>query len=126
MRRKRAQLVLCLTIFGLLAFAPAGYGTSSAGGRLFATVSRTGHVSLRNRAGTVVRKVQAGSYLVVVRDRSKRQDFHLVGLEPNALDKTTSLVFVGTVRWTVSFQPGGYNYYSDRSPTTRSVLRVRG
>lgn len=124
MRRKRTQIALCSAILGLLACAPAGYATPAAGGRLFAAVSRTGHVSLRNRAGAVVRKVRAGSYVVVVHDRSKRQNFHLVGSASNMIDKKTGIRFVGTARWTLSFQPGVYNYHSDRSPTMHSVLRV--
>lgn len=126
MRTKRRQLVLCLTIVGLLAFAPTAYGTRAAGTHLFANVSRTGHVSLRNGAGTMVRSIRPGSYVVVVHDRSRRQNFHLLGSGSNAIDKKTGISFVGTVRWTLSFQPGVYSYYSDRSPTMHSVLRVRG
>ena len=125
MRGKTRQLVLCLAIVGLLAFAPAAYGTQAAGRHLFANVSRTGHVSLRNGAGAIVRSIRAGSYVVVVHDRSKRQNFHLLGSGSNALDKKTGIAFRGTARWTLSFQPGVYNYYSDRSPTMHSVLRVR-
>lgn len=123
---RRTSIQLGVAIAVLLGFAPAGHAASAASMRLFGKVSRTGHVSLRNASGRIVRKVPAGSYVITVRDRSRHQNFHLLGSGSDAVDKKTGFRFVGTVRWTLSFQPGVYSYYSDHLPTRRGLLRVTG
>jgi hypothetical protein len=123
---RRTSIQLGLAIIVLMGLAPAGHAASAATGHLFGSVSRTGRVSLRNGSGHIVRTVPAGSYLVTVRDRSRHQNFHLLGAASDAIDKKTGIGFVGTVHWTLSFQSGVYDYYSDHLPTRRAVLRVTG
>lgn len=83
-------------------------------GTLRATVSQAGAVRLS--AATVA----AGRYRVVVADRSKAANFHLVG---RGLNKRTGKAFKGSVTWRVRLARGTYRYGSDPAVTKR--LRVR-
>jgi hypothetical protein len=67
------------------------------------------------------RAVKAGRYRVVVRDASKRHNFHLAG--PGA-NKRTTAAFKGTTTWTIRLRPGSYRFGSDPEPLERR-LRVR-
>jgi plastocyanin len=81
---------------------------------LRASVSPTGAVRLSAAA------VAAGRYRVLVADRSKRANFHLVG---RGLNKRTGRAFRGSVTWRVTLARGTYRYGSDPAVTKR--LRVR-
>jgi plastocyanin len=81
---------------------------------LRASVSPTGAVRLSAAA------VAAGRYRVLVADRSKRANFHLVG---RRLNKRTGRAFRGSVTWRVTLARGTYRYGSDPAVTKR--LRVR-
>jgi hypothetical protein len=56
------------------------------------------------------KSLTAGTYTVVVNDRSSTDNFHLIGLY---VDQQTTNEFVGTVTWTVKFGPGDYAYRTD-------------
>jgi hypothetical protein len=92
---------------------------------LFASVSRAGRVSLRDDAGRRVTTIPAGQYAITVRDRSRHQNFDLVGPQPS-MHKRTGLRFVGTVRWALALTAGTYRYYSDRTPIRLLTFRVTG
>jgi plastocyanin len=81
---------------------------------LRASVSPTGGVRLSAAA------VAAGRYRVLVADRSRRANFHLVG---RGLNKRTGRAFRGSVTWRVTLARGMYRYGSDPAVTKR--LRVR-
>jgi hypothetical protein len=65
--------------------------------------------------------VKAGRYRVVVRDASKRHNFHLAG--PGA-NKRTTAAFKGTATWTLRLKRGAYRFGSDPEPL-EGRLRVR-
>lgn len=90
-------------------------------GTLVATVGPgAAALSLKFAAGGVVRSLPAGTYVLVVRDRSAKQSFRLVG---RGLSRKTGTGFRGTVRWRVTFHQGVYRYWS--SPAgVRRTLRV--
>jgi len=90
---------------------------------LFASVDRTGHVALENTAGNRVSSVHAGLVVLTVRDKSNRQNFHLIGADPS-IKARTGIAFVGTVKWRLSLVPGIYRYYSDRNRSSGRTLRV--
>lgn len=83
--------------------------------RLLATVGPANTISLRSATGAVVRSLKAGTYSVVVRDRSKLHNFHLVG---KGVNRKTGLAGVTTTTWKVTLAAGTLRFYSDRSPTT--------
>jgi hypothetical protein len=125
--KNRAQACLglvALTVVTVLVAAGEARSGNEASSHLLATVTRAGQVSLRNAAGRRVSTIPAGAYVVTVRDRSKRQNFHLAG--PTPIDKRTGIRFVGAVRWTLTFPAGAYRYYSDRKPDGLKLLRVNG
>jgi hypothetical protein len=120
----RVGLVGLAAVFVLVG---AGQARSSneAGGHLFASVTRAGRVSLSDDAGRRVTRTPAGSYVIAVRDRSKGQNFHLVG-PSSTPSKRTGIRFVGTVRWALTLTAGTYRYYSDREPMRVLSFRVDG
>jgi hypothetical protein len=116
--------LVALTVVAVLVSSAEATASTAASGHLFAKVTRAGQVSLRDAAGRRVRTLAAGSYVVTVRDRSKRQNFHLVGQKQSG--ERTGIRFVGTVRWTLTFSAGTYRYYSDGRPDTLTLFRVEG
>ena len=79
------------------------------------TVSPAGVATMSSRA------VAAGSYRMVVQDRSKRHNFRLKG---TGLNRATRSAFTGSVTWRVRLARGTYRFGSDarRLP---GRLRVR-
>ena len=57
-----------------------------------------------------VKTLKAGTYTVVVSDKSSSHNFHLFG---PGVNKTTSVPFVGTKTWTVKLKAGKYTYQCD-------------
>jgi hypothetical protein len=71
----------------------------------------------------VLRTVKAGTYAIVVRDRSKVHNFHLVG---KGVNRKSTLVGATTVTWTVRLQAGLLRFYSDKAPkTVKGSVTVR-
>ncbi|MEO5577229.1 MAG: hypothetical protein ABIR67_14900 [Gaiellaceae bacterium] len=84
--------------------------------RLLATVGPRNTISLRSGSGAVLRHgVKAGTYSVVVRDRSKVHNFHLVGKNVN---RRSTLAGIGTSTWRLKLSTGVLRFYSDRAPRT--------
>jgi hypothetical protein len=93
--------------------------------RLIATVGPGTRIMLTNAAGRRVRALKPGRYRIVVRDRSARDNFHLVG---PGVNRKTRLPFRGTVSWLVTLRAGGvYTYVSDSRPKRlRGIVRATG
>jgi hypothetical protein len=69
------------------------------------------------KAGTVVTSLAAGSYVIVVHDRSNKQSARLAGAGVN---RSTGTAFVGTATWKVTFTVGKLAYRSDaKTPKLR-------
>jgi plastocyanin len=86
--------------------------------RLTATVGPSATISLRTANGRRVSRLRAGRYRIVVRDRSARHNFHLIGPRVN---RKTTVRFRGTQTWTLTLRRGSYRYICD--PHAR---RMRG
>lgn len=54
--------------------------------------------------------VKAGTYVIIIRDRSSIHNFHLTG---PGVNKTTSVPAVGTTKWTVKLKKGTYHFVCD-------------
>jgi plastocyanin len=85
--------------------------------RLVATVGPRNTITL-TRNGARVRTLPAGAYVIVVRDRSKRHNFHLTG---PGVNRKTAVGRTGTVTWRVTLGAGTFRYVSDPQ-----AKRVRG
>jgi plastocyanin len=66
--------------------------------------------------------VKAGTYVITIRDRSNIHNFHLTG---PGVNKLTSVVKVGTFKWTVKLKKGTYKFVCDPHATImHGVLKV--
>ena len=66
--------------------------------------------------------VKAGTYKIVIRDRSSIHNFHLTG---PGVNKKTSVAAVGTTTWTLKLKKGTYKFVCDpHASIMRGVLRV--
>jgi plastocyanin len=66
--------------------------------------------------------VKAGTYTIVVHDKSNIHNFHLTG---PGVNKLTSTPWVGTKTWTVKLKKGIYRFVCDPHATImKGVLRV--
>lgn len=97
----------------LAAASAVALGAAAAGSaathELVASVSDPLNISLK-AGGRPVTHLKAGTYTIVVEDRSAVHNFHLRG---PGVDKLTSVVGKGTQRWTVKLVPGRYTYVCD-------------
>jgi plastocyanin len=66
--------------------------------------------------------VKAGTYTIVIHDKSNIHNFHLIG---PGVNKLTSTPWVGTTKWTVKLNRGTYRFVCDPHATImKGVLRV--
>ncbi len=77
--------------------------TARAAPKLFAKVGPGFDISLRTATGAKVTKLKAGTYTIVVTDRSG-DDAHNFHLRGPGVNKATSVPFVGRRVWTVTFR----------------------
>ena len=90
--------------------------------KLLLTVGPTAAITLRNAAGKALQRLTAGNYTIVVRDRSKLHNAHLVG---KGVNRKSGLVATGTLTWKVKLSVGLLRFFSDRSPkTVKGSIRV--
>jgi hypothetical protein len=102
--------------------APAPPTPVPAATKLLLTVGPTATITLRNAAGRLLRGLKAGNYTIVVRDRSKVHNAHLVG---KGVNRKSGLAATGTLTWKVKLSAGLLRFYSDRSPTkVKGSIRV--
>jgi hypothetical protein len=90
--------------------------------QLTANVTATS-ITLMDANGKRVRVLQPNQYRIVVRDRTTRQNFHLVGPRVNAKTKIAART---TATWSVYLQPGSYSYRSDRNAKLHGAFIVAG
>ena len=69
---------------------------------------------MKTPSGQKVDTVKPGPYTIEVRDQSNEHNFHLQG---SGLNKTTTVGFVGTQKWSVTLAPGTYRFQCDPHAT---------
>ena len=80
-------------------------------------------ITLVGADGKRVRVVQPNRYKIVVHDRTKGQNFHLIGPKVN---NKTRIASTSTATWTLYLQPGSYSYRSDRNVRLHGAFIVAG
>jgi hypothetical protein len=80
-------------------------------------------ITLVGADGKRVRVLQPNRYKIVVHDRTKGQNFHLVGPRVNS---KTKIATASTATWTFYLQPGSYSYRSDRNARLHGAFIVAG
>jgi hypothetical protein len=97
--------------------APAPKGTKLAG-----SVGPGATIALGSSNGLPTSSLTAGPATIVVNDRSKSDNFHLVG---PGVNKATGVAFKGKVTWKVKLKAGKYTFKSDRHPVLHGSLSVK-
>jgi hypothetical protein len=77
-------------------------------------------ISLK-RGSTLVKRLKAGTYRVVVKDATRKDNFHLLG---PGISKKTAVRGKGTFSWKLTFRAGIYRYRSDAHPKLRRKFTV--
>ena len=113
--------VASAALVGALALAVPG---SAAVPRLVATVGPGDAITLRTAAGAAVRTLRAGTYTVVVRDRSNEHNFRITG---PGVNKATGVGQTGTVTWKIRVLRGkAYRFVCDpHADEMRGAFRAR-
>jgi plastocyanin len=100
-------------LFVLLAVvtsAVAVAGVGSAATQKLSGVAGPGFTITVKSGGKLVKTLKAGTYTLVVADKSSSHNFHLFG---PGVNKKTSVPFTGTQTWTVKLKAGKYTYQCD-------------
>lgn len=74
------------------------------------------------KGGVRVRSLIEGIYRFKIADRSKKQNFHLIG---SGVNRKTGVAATPTTTWTVKLVPGKYVYRSDRNRRLRGTITVK-
>ena len=76
-------------------------------------------------AGKPVKTLKAGTYTIVVSDKSSIHNFHLFG---PGVNKKTTVPFTGTQTWTVKLNDGTYTFQCDIHAATgmKGTVKVTG
>lgn len=94
----------------VVAGAVAVAGAGNAATPKLSGVDGPGFTITLKSGGKPVKTLKAGTYTVVVSDKSSAHNFHLFG---PGVNKTTSVPFTGTQTWTVKLKAGKYTYQCD-------------
>ena len=103
--------VCITTLFAVAAFLPSS--TAGADNPTLEGVVGTNDafvISLADPSGAKVTHLDAGTYNVVVHDRSAEHNFHLTG---PGVDHATDVEGVGDATWTVTLTDGIYRFLCD-------------
>ena len=126
MKRKIAGIAAAALGAVTLVAAPAAVlaaGSAGSATKLVATVGPNETISLKTAAGARVKALRAGSYTIVVRDRSDEHNFSLTGPK---VRRTTSVGSTGTVTWRVKLVRGTYRFVCNpHSDDMRGSFSVR-
>jgi plastocyanin len=103
----RIRLALAAGVVAALAAAPTTGGATPP--KLLGTVGPNFTITL-TKGGKKLTKLKAGTYTLVVRDRSEFHNFHLTG---PGVNRKTLVDGTGTRTWTVRLKKGRYTYVCD-------------
>ena len=120
---KRLSLLFAVAaVTGALLIPAAAQSSPAQATRLVATVGPGFNITL-TRAGTKVKRLKPGRYVIRVRDRSNIHNFHLKG---PGVNRDSGVAFVGTKTYRVRLKRGSYLYVCDpHASSMRDTFRVR-
>ena len=107
------------TLPNMTQLAPSSIRSGIATGTVEVAVGPDSTISVK-QAGSAAKHLDPGRYLIIVRDRSKTLNLHLVG---PGLDKASGVGATGTIRWNVTLKPGTYRF-SSANGSVRGSFRV--
>jgi hypothetical protein len=89
---------------------------------LYGSLSATTGTALSNSDDSALNGTRAGSYNVVIQDRTKRDGFRLYG---SGVDRRTTAAFVGRTVWRVKLRAGAvYRFQATSHPKRSTAFRV--
>jgi plastocyanin len=94
----------------VVAVAAAVAGAGNAATPKLSGVDGPGFTITLKNGSKPVKTLKAGTYTIVVADKSSAHNFHLFG---PGVNKTTSVPFTGTKTWTVKLEAGKYTFQCD-------------
>jgi hypothetical protein len=115
------RLLLGAALLGVLAL-PVGASGSPIVPQLTATVTAKS-ITLVGADGKRVRVLQPNMYVLIVHDRTVKQNFHLLG---SRVSVKTGIAARTTKKWSVYLKPGSYSYRSDRNTALHGAFIVAG
>jgi len=101
--------MLLIPLAALATFLGPATSGEAAGHKLTGVSGPGFTITLRN-GSTAVKTLAAGTYTIVVADKSSVHNFHLFG---PGVNKATTIPFTGTRTWTVKLKPGKYTFQCD-------------
>jgi len=111
LRRLLLPLALLVALLAVtLAAATSGNARSTAAPKLTGISGPGFTIVVKSAAGKVVKTLKAGTYTLLVEDKSSIHNFHLFG---PGVSKKTTVPFTGNQTWTVKLKPGTYTYQCD-------------
>lgn len=99
--------ILILVIAAALAVT---VGSANAATPKLTGVTGPGFTITLKGGGKAVKKLKAGSYTLLVTDKSSIHNFHLFG---PGVNKKTTVPFTGRQTWKLKLKPGKYTYQCD-------------
>jgi hypothetical protein len=99
----------------------ADTGRAAPPGKLIATVTASGQVTVTTPSGGAVTQIRSGRYTVLVRVNSPEAGFRLSG---PGVQHATSTHFTGLAVWGVRFVKGTYHYASDRGAGAHAMAHL--
>jgi plastocyanin len=98
------RIIPAVTLLATALTLTAASSAEAKTGRLTGTVGPGFKISMSAKS------VKAGTYAIVIKDRSSIHNFHLTG---SGVNKTTSVPSVKTYTWTVTLKKGTYRFVCD-------------
>jgi plastocyanin len=99
-----------LVLLAVVTSAAAVAGVGSTATQKLSGVAGPGFTITVKSGGKLVKTLKAGTYTLVVADKSSSHNFHLFG---PGVNKKTPVPFTGTQTWTVKLKAGKYTYQCD-------------
>jgi plastocyanin len=119
--RRAAATAVLLAAVALVLGGANGAAAPAQSPTLFGEVGPDFEISLHDAQGNRVTKLDPGTYVIEVEDKS---DFHTFHLEGPGVDERTEVTFTGKVTWTVTFRDGRYVYHCDPHPSLSGAFVV--
>ena len=112
--------LLAVAVLGAFTLAVPASGTPGLPELTAKVTARS--ISLTDADGQRVTRLAPNYYRFLVKDLTRRQNFHLVGPSVN---KRTKVPTTTTTSWTAYLRPGIYTYRSDKRPSLSGTFTVR-
>ncbi|MDX6451357.1 MAG: hypothetical protein QOH16_1406 [Gaiellaceae bacterium] len=103
--------LLAAAVFTTTSWAVTSKDTFDLKGEVYASGFK---IEMTTRAGTVLKRINAGTYRIKIEDKATIHDFHLTG---PGVNKSTSVGGTGEKFWTVTLRRGTYAYVCDPHAT---------